>query len=213
MKGEEKARGLALFLSILNYSYFSSLYEQCVCTDRLFNKIYTMPREQAQWFMKESIHDNAKQSCTYYSIVNVNKNNYPYLSSYEQEQTWTLTRSMSNNHKRYQSSIENIHLTLPKSSTKHVDYENVKIKKERSHSVLPLGLSAQRYTSSTSLYPSSSKKMNSIDHQDKQKTLPIKAIRNEKSNKKNEPSVVKKSRPFSKPMRVIHSNGEFVVRI
>jgi hypothetical protein len=176
-----------------------------------------MPREQVQWFMKESVHDSAKlhaqQCCTYYSIVNVNKANHPYLSSYEQEQTWTLSRTISNNHKRYQSSIENIHLSGPISS-KHVNYENIKIKKDRSNSVLPFGSSSQKYISSTLLYPSS-KKMNSIDHQEQQqqqKTLPIKVITNDKSDKKNDSSI-KKSRSLNKPMRVIHSNGEFVVRI
>jgi hypothetical protein len=180
-----------------------------------------MPREQVQWFTKESVHDTSKiqaqQSCTYYSIINVNKSNYPFLSSYEQEQTWTLARTISNNHKRYQSSIENIHLSVPISSsskTKHVNYENIKIKKGRSNSVLPFGLSPQKYISSTSLYPFL-KKMNSTDQQQEQqqqKNLPIKIITNDKSNLKNDLSI-KKSRPLSKPMRVIHSNGEFVVRI
>jgi hypothetical protein len=179
-----------------------------------------MPREQVEWFMKESVHDNdkihAQQCCTYYSIVNVNKTNYPFLSSYEQEQTWTLTRTISNNHKRYQSSIENIHLTIPISSlkTKHVDYENIKVKKNRFNSLLPPIPPSQKYTSSTSFH-SSSTNMNSTIHQEQQqekKIVPIKPLTNNNYNLKNV-SNIKKSRPLTKPMRVIHANGEFVVRI
>lgn len=178
-----------------------------------------MPREQVEWFMNESIHDSdrihAQQSCSYYSVVNVNKSNYPFLSSYEQEQTWTLTRTISNNHKRYQSSIENIHLTIPNSlfKTKHVDYENVKIKKNRSNSLLPPVPPSHKYTSSTSIYSLTSN-MNSTTVQEEQKPVPIpvKTIINNNSNLKND-SHIKKSRPLTKPMRVIHANGEFVVRI
>jgi hypothetical protein len=176
-----------------------------------------MPREQVQWFMNESIHDSGKihaeQSCTYYSIVNVNKSNYPFLSSYEQEQTWTLTRTISNNHKRYQSAIENIHLTIPMSSskTKHVDYENIKIKNDRSSSRLPPISSTQKYISSTSLHPIPVH-MNSTVQKQEEKPVPIQTRNSNNLNLKND-SNIRKSRPFTKPMRVIHSNGEFVVRI
>jgi hypothetical protein len=180
-----------------------------------------MPREQVEWFMNESIHDNdkihAQQSCTYYSIVNVNKTNYPFLSSYEQEQTWTLTRTISNNHKRYQSSIENIHLTTPYSSSKikYGDYENMKIKKNRSNSILLPGTSSsQKYISSTAIHPFSTN-MNSTIHQEQkeeQKILPIKTIINNNLNMKNDLNI-KKTRSLNKPMRVIHADGEFVVRI
>ncbi len=175
-----------------------------------------MPREQMEWFKKEAIHDSAKlrakQCCTYYSIVNVNKGNYPFLSSYEQEQTWTLTRTISNHHKRYQSSIENIHLTRPMAGakTKHVDYENVQIKKNRSNSLLPPIPLAHKYTPSTALHPSSSE-INSAG-QTEAKVLSIKPILNQTSDLKND-TIVKKPRALIKPMRVIHSNGEFVVRI
>jgi len=176
-----------------------------------------MPREQVEWFMNESVHDSdkihAQQSCTYYSIINVNKTNYPFLSSYEQEQTWTLTRTISNNHKRYQSSIENIHLTTPYSSSKinYGDYENIKIKKNQSNSILPPGTSSQKYISSAAIYPFSTN-MNSTVHQEEQKTLPIKTIINNNLNMENDLNI-KKSRLINKPMRVIHANGEFVVRI
>ena len=73
----------------------------------------------------------------------------------------------------------------------------------------------QKYVSSTSLYPSP-KKMNAIDHQKQQqqkKNLPIEILTNDNHSKQKNESPMKKSRPFSKPMRVIHSNGEFVVRI
>ncbi|CAF1407157.1 unnamed protein product [Rotaria sp. Silwood1] len=164
-----------------------------------------MPREHVEWFMKQSVHDSdkihAQQSCTYYSIVNVNKTNNPYLSSYEQEQTWTLTRTISNNHKRYQSSIENIHLTMPISSlkTKHPDYENINIRKDRSTSLLP----SNRYpSSSSSSRHSSATTMNSMMHQEQQ-ILPI----------TNSNSILKHSLSLSKPMRTFPTNGNFVVRI
>ncbi|CAF2623290.1 unnamed protein product [Rotaria sp. Silwood2] len=168
-----------------------------------------MPREQVEWFMKQSVHDSdkihARQSCTYYSIVNVNKTNNPYLSSYEQEQTWTLTRTISKNHKRYQSSIENIHLTMPISSlkTKHADYENINIRKDRSTSLLPL----QKYTSSSSLH-SSPTKINSMVHR-QQKILPI---TNSSSNSKVNLDK-KHSLSLTKPMRTIPTTDDFIVRI
>jgi hypothetical protein len=165
-----------------------------------------MPREQVQWFKKESIHDSdkihARQCCTYSSIVNFNKTNHPYLSSYEQEQTWTLTRTMSNSHKRYQSSIENIHLTMPISllKPKHMDYENIKIEKDRSNSLLP---PSQNYSSSL--------RSPSNVHQE-QKSLPIKRIPNFNSISKNK-SNIEKSPPLNKLMRIMHDNGKLIVRI
>ncbi|CAF1163480.1 unnamed protein product [Rotaria sordida] len=169
-----------------------------------------MPSEQVEWFMKQSVHDSdkihAQQSCTYYSIVNVNKTNNPYLSSYEQEQTWTLTRTISNNHKRYQSSIENIHLTMPISSlkTKHPNYENINIRKNRSISLLP----SQKYTSLSSVHSSSSANRNSMVHQE-QKILPItNSTLNSKVN-----SNLKNSLSLTKSMRTIPASGDFVVRI
>jgi len=156
-----------------------------------------MPLAHVEWFMKQSAHDSGKiqaqQCCTYYSVTNVNKTNYPFLSSYEQEQTWTLTRTMSNDHKHYQSSIENIYLTKPTSAlkTKYVNYENINIEKDRSISLFP------------SLHRSLNTGMNSVTHQE-QKTLPIKTITNSNSN----PNLKR-----FRPMRVIHANGELVVRI
>jgi hypothetical protein len=188
-----------------------------------------MPRGNGEWYTKESVHDNnklhARQCCSYYSVLNVNKTNYPFSSSYEQEQTWTLTRTMSNNHKRYQSSIENIHLTMPRSSanniasvlntmksasndlpsnTNHVDYENIKINKDQLSS---LALS-QKYTSSSSLRSSRAPMDLSVYQEPEQKSLPMKIITNDNFNSKNQTT-----RILIKPMRVIHSNGEFVVRI
>ena len=177
-----------------------------------------MPREQVQWSMKESIDDNknnihAQQSCTYYSIVNVNKNNYPFMSSYEKEQTWTLTRTISNNHQRYQSSIENIHLTVPttngrSSKAKRVSYENIPIKRSLTNSIFP----AQKFVSSTSLQPIPIH-IQSNNNPVGQKICPVKTAVYENSKVKSEDRAEKQTRPFSKPMRVIHSNGEFVVRI
>lgn len=178
-----------------------------------------MPREQVQWFAKESVHNSdqvhAKQSCTYYSIVNVNKSKYPFLSSYEKEQTWTLTRTISNNHKRYQSSIENIHLTVPTPAlkSKRVDYENIQIKSNPANALPAPSPALEKYTSSTSLQPAPLKSNSNVHHGKRErKTVPIKTVIYENSKQKSSlPG--KTSRPFSKPMRVIHSNGEFVVRI
>ena len=73
-----------------------------------------MPREQVEWYVNDDNNKpNTRQICSYHSMINNEKANYPYLSSYEYEQTWTLAQTMSNQHKRYQSSIENIHLTTP----------------------------------------------------------------------------------------------------
>ena len=169
-----------------------------------------MPREQVQWFREQSTdeknHIHAQQSCTYYSIVNVNKNNYPFLSSYEKEQTWTLTRTISNNHQRYQSSIENIHLSVP-STNKRVNYENIPIKRTLTNSSI---LPTQKYVSSTSLQPIPIKVQSNNQHE--QKISPVKTVIYENSKPKCD-LVEKNARPLSKPMRVIHSNGEFVVRI
>ncbi|CAF1286607.1 unnamed protein product [Rotaria magnacalcarata] len=177
-----------------------------------------MPREQVEWFTKESVHDSdkiqARQRCTYYSIVNVNKKNYPYLSSYEQEQTWTLTRTISNNHKRYQSSIENIHLTMPASSlkTKRRDYENTGVIKNRSNSLVP----SQKCTpplSSSSLLSLHSPSINKNSFVNPiQKTAPVKAITKSNSNSKIN-STTQISLPSTKLMRTIPVTGEFVVRI
>ncbi|CAF2106887.1 unnamed protein product [Rotaria magnacalcarata] len=109
-----------------------------------------MPREQVEWFTKQSSRDDdnnkmyTRQYCTYCSVVNINKSNNPYGSSYEQEQTWTLGRSPSKNNKRYQTSIENIHLTMPSVSTivkpysSNSNYDDEKLKLvDRSISLLP----------------------------------------------------------------------------
>ena len=78
-----------------------------------------MPREQVQWFVKQSLRDNdrtaARQSCLYSSVINVNKTHDLYGRSFEREQTWTMTRTMAKSSKIYQSSIENIHLNVPSS--------------------------------------------------------------------------------------------------
>ncbi|CAF0826472.1 unnamed protein product [Adineta steineri] len=167
-----------------------------------------MPLEQVEWFMKQSKHDNgkvqARQCCTYYSVLNVNKPNYPFLSSYEQEQTWTLTRTISNSHKRYQSSIDNIYLTTPNLSlkTKYIDYDKMKIENDRSLSL---------YTSLRHRTPSSSRrsiniKTDSHTHPE-QKSSPIKIRNNNHNSNLNKPQLLPRL------MRVIHANGELLVRI
>lgn len=57
---------------------------------------------------REHCADDAHQSCTYSSIVNIDQ-----LYSKQQERTWTLARTMSQPNKRYQTAIENIRLTMP----------------------------------------------------------------------------------------------------
>jgi len=164
-----------------------------------------MPRERVQWFKKESIHDSdnihARQSCTYHSIVNVNKNNYPYLSSFEQKQTWTVTRTMSNNLKKYQSSIDNIHLTMPVSflKPKQRNYENISIEK---NSFLPL-----THNSLTSL------NNNKSIIQPVQKIVPRETIPNFNNLVSNKNFNMEKSPTLNKLMRIIHMDGKFVVRI
>jgi hypothetical protein len=175
-----------------------------------------MPREQVEWYAKQSPHDDnrdrARQCCTYYSVVNVDKTNYPYSSSYEQEQTWTLTRTMSHQNKRYQTSIENIRLTVPPiitvvapliSKPNQVDYKNDKIKLDRSVSLLPPLPPSRQYTPL-------SHRLNRVDkdsqfHQ--QQTL----ANNDLSSKMN--PFKTKSQLMTNPMRIMHINGEFVVRI
>jgi hypothetical protein len=158
-----------------------------------------MPREQVDWYMKQSLHDrdkiHARQCSTYYSNVNVNKSNCPYLSSFEQEQSW----AMSNHHKRYQSSIENIYLTIPYVVTAITPFsnENNKMKTDRSISLLPPLPPTRQHASSSHRF-----NLDSNTHQqEKQKIL--------SNNTKN--SMIKKSGTDS--MRIFHMNGEIVVRI
>lgn len=176
-----------------------------------------MPRGKVEWFMAQAVHDNdkiqARQSCSYYSVLNVNKNNYPYLSSYEREQTWTLTRTISNNHKRYQSSIDNIHLTIPASpiKTKHHNYENINVVKHRSNSLSR----PQKYVSTSSL-SSSSLRSPSVTRntmaQPEKKTIPIKTILNSNADSKFNTNT-RNRLESTKFMRTIPTRGDFIIRI
>ena len=85
-----------------------------------------MPREEVEWYV-EQCRDDAHQSCTYYSIVNIDQLHSPCS---KQERTWTLTRTMSQQNKRYQTAIENIRLTTPM-----IELKNEKIKLDRSISL------------------------------------------------------------------------------
>jgi hypothetical protein len=162
-----------------------------------------MPREQVEWFVKQSLHDDdnnkihARQSCTYYSVVNVNQTNYPYSSSFEQEQSWTLSRT-----------IENIHLTIPSvltvkptftSNTNSNHYEIEKIKLEQPISILPpLPPSRQ--------HALSSHRLNRTNMHQQQ------TVTNNNFNLKTN-LTGKKSRKITSPMRIIQINGEYLVRI
>ena len=165
-----------------------------------------MPREQIKWSMKQSVHDahrlRAQQSCTYSSIVNVDRTTHPYIKSFEREQTWTLTQSMSKQNKRYQSSIENIHLTIPSMSNSLASrrslhgnqdqYDYKKMKLDRSISLLPPLPPTKNFV------PSRFPLEPNLEMYNKTwKNTPIKSMASASTN----------------PMRIIYLNGEFVVRI
>ncbi|CAF1301038.1 unnamed protein product [Rotaria magnacalcarata] len=167
-----------------------------------------MPREQVEWFAKQSLHDDNKktytrQYCTYCSVVNINKSNNPYGSSFEQEQTWTLGRSISKNNKRYQTSIENIHLTMPSVSTivkpysSNSNYDDGKLTLvDRSISLLPPLPPPRQHGLSM--------------HRSNRTNLDAKVNQQQNSKAK---STVRKSQPITNLMRIMHVNGEFIVRI
>lgn len=162
-----------------------------------------MPREQAEWCVEQSLRDgdehlHRRQHCTYYSSVNVDKSRYPYASSFEHEQTWTLTRTVSHHRKRYQSSIENIHLTMPRarptckslaSSTDRAGLDGKMIPIERAVSPLLALPPAPRFA----LPPQRSKAAAKLY---------------EKPSANGE-----KTQPTLNSMRMMHINGEFIVRI
>lgn len=78
-----------------------------------------MAQEQIQWYI-EQCQDDAHQSCTYHSFVNIDQlscSSSSHSNTSKDEQTWTLTRTMSHPNKRYQTAIENIRLAIP------IDYE------------------------------------------------------------------------------------------
>lgn len=172
-----------------------------------------MPREQVEWFAKQSSHDDDKihsqQYCTYCSIVNINKANSPYRSSFEQQQTWTLTRTMSNNNKRYQTSIENIHLAMPSTiikpystNTIYNENDNEKVKLvDRSISLLPPLPPPRQHGLSTHR----SSRTNNID-------VKVHQSQNSNFNTKTK-SPLRKPQPITNLMRIMHVNGEFIVRI
>ena len=167
-----------------------------------------MPREEVEWFVKQSLNDNdrlhTQQCCTYHSVVNVDKLNYPYLNSYEQEQTWTLIRTMSNHNKRYQSSIENIHLTSPpiltiiKPLTSKIDQmnynNNEKIKNDSFNALLPPLPPTKQ---SSLLTPRSNRSYMDLKSSQQNISNSIKEISKSKANS----------------MRIMKINGEFIVRI
>ena len=183
-----------------------------------------MPSEQSRSSKKQQSLENgetlhAQQSCTYSSIVNVDKSNYPFSSSYEHEQTWILTRTMSNHHKRYQSSIDNIHLTMPRSSSHAIPSvfdvvkslanerptharDSLKMVKDRS---IPFSLStsaSQRYASASPRRKRSIVPMNL--HAQEMKSLPVQIETD---------SDCQSTAMLVNAMRVMHANGEFSVRI
>ncbi|CAF1161525.1 unnamed protein product [Adineta ricciae] len=164
-----------------------------------------MPLEHAEWYSKQSAHANdklqARQCCTYYSVVNMNQNNHPFVNSYEQQQTWTLSRTMATHNKRYQSSIENIFLTTPKLSLKAKTLECEKIRPEKDRLVPFLASSRPSFYNTIKSY-----------HHQNENSIPVKSILNNNSKLRNNASL--RSSPISiRPMRVIHMNGELIVRI
>ena len=210
----EKHRGLCplrtthISLSLSLASLFrSSLYEQCMLTDYLresididFDQQMTteMPREHVEWSKTQSIDDDkqkihAEQSCTYSSILNINKSKEIFASTYEHAQTWTLTRSLSNHHKRYQSAIENIHLSVPNEKIS-VSPQRLPSSRDRSVAISP---SPHR-----TMLVSNGQKGIAIESN----TLPMKIVREKTPQWNMAPTLIK-------PMRIIRTNGEFIVRI
>jgi hypothetical protein len=169
-----------------------------------------MPREQTKW-SKQSVQDadhlRAQQSCTYSSIVNVDRSTHPYIKSFEREQTWTLTQTMAKQNKRYQSSIENIHLTMP-AMTKplvarrplnynHEQYDYKQIKLDRSISLLPPLPPTKQFVPYRSPVESNADLYSKVLSNKTLKNTPVKSMATASTN----------------PMRIIYLNGEFVVRI
>ena len=170
-----------------------------------------MPREHIKWSVKQSVQDanrlRAHQSCTYSSIVNVDRSAHPYIKSFEREQTWTLTQSMAKQSKRYQSSIENIHLTMPSmtkpsatrrsSNCNHDQYDFKKIKLDRSMSLLPPLPPTKPFAPYRSPIEPNADVYS--------KTLSSKSLKNT--------AIKSMTTASTNPMRIIYLNGEFVVRI
>lgn len=184
-----------------------------------------MPREQFGWSRKQSKYDDekihARQCCTYSSILNVNKGSDPFSTSYEHAQTWTLQQTMSNKHKRYQSVIENIHLTMPTNSsgrtkdllnTRHrSDREDIKLARDRSLTLI----SPQKRTGS-SLRPSQTMRDTNARQakQPSSKTLTIRQITDADGETiMTSPNSNSSSSSSIRPMRIIHNNGELIIRI
>ncbi|CAF1617726.1 unnamed protein product, partial [Adineta ricciae] len=170
-----------------------------------------MPREQVEWYAERSLKNgdeqlHGQQHCSYYSIVNVNKSNYPYSSSYEHEQTWTLTRTMSHYSKRYQSSIENIHLTVPcttsvpKATTNakinHHDHDFDNIQVEQSLALIP---------------PCPSTRQHGLSPPYPDRSFAEPKIQNKANAKTN--SIIENPPSTMNLMRIMRINGDFIVRI
>lgn len=199
-----------LFLPPIEYNQLERLVRR-IDVDIFRHLTIEMPREQIKWSVKQSVHDanrlRAQQSCTYSSIVNVDRSTHPYIRSFEREQTWTLTQSMAKQNKRYQSSIENIHLTMPsmnkpsasrRSANCNQDqYDFKKIKLDRSMSLLPpLPPTKPFVPFHSDIEPNAEVYSKTLSN----KTLKNTAIKSMTTASTN-------------PMRIIYLNGEFVVRI
>ena len=170
-----------------------------------------MAREQVHCSsMKQSMYERNRrqiqQSCLYYSFVDIDQTKSPYVKSFERQQTWTFAQTMSNQHKRYQSSIENIHLTMP--STKRLSlsnqgnnnddhYHHTKTKLERSMSLLPP-------------LPPPRQSLTSIQHRPTGESIVIPVQKASYENKFVHPRFPS---TLSDAMKILYVNGEFVVRI
>lgn len=170
-----------------------------------------MEQEQVDWTMKQSIDQNsstnARQTCTYSSSLNINKTNYPFSSSYEHQQTWTLTRTLSNHNKRYQSVIENIHLVQPNHADQIKYLNNESMTKSRSivHrpvSILPVVMTSKKRISSSTR---SNMKPNVIQRCSPTSTTKLIDF--------NDVSMFRIPAPMTKPMRLMHNDGELIIRI
>lgn len=167
-----------------------------------------MPREHVEWSKTQSIDDDkqkihAEQSCTYSSILNINKSKDIFASTYEHAQTWTLSRTLSNHHKRYQSAIDNIHLSVPNEKISFSP-RRLPVSRDRSVAILPSSVSPSKASPSPhrSMLVSNGQKGIAIESN----TLPMKIVREKTPQWNMAPTLIK-------PMRIIRTNGEFIVRI
>ena len=148
-----------------------------------------MPCESVKCSIDDIGQIRAERFWTYSSQLKIDNHKYLSGTYFEQKQTWIASQSVSNHRKRYQSSIENIHLTIPSISTTRRStitnadfYTQKKTKMDRSISQAPT-------TKLSSIYAQPKKISNHIK------------------------SSAKHPKFLSNSMRIFYSNGDFMIRI